>query len=189
MFDLRGERRAVFLDRDGTIAEEIGYVNHASRFSVFPFAAPAIRRLNEAGLPVIVVTNQSGVARGFFPESLVHEIHEKMKGQLAAGGAHVDAVYYCPHIREDHCRCRKPLPGMLEQAARELSLQISGSALVSDRYADMAMGQASGCRDILVLTGYGRGENEWNRHAWPRQPAHVVEDLSAAVDIILRHLR
>ncbi len=183
------KRRAVFLDRDGTIAEEVGYANHISRFVVYPFAATAIRRLNEAGLPVIVVTNQSGVARGFFPESLIGRMHEKMVEELAAGGAHVDGMYYCPHIRDDQCSCRKPLPGMLEQAAREHNLEISGSVLVSDRYNDIQMGHENGCRTILVLTGYGRGDYEWNRAKWPRQPDHVVENLADAVEIILKEMR
>jgi D-glycero-D-manno-heptose 1,7-bisphosphate phosphatase len=183
------KRRAVFLDRDGTIAEEVGYANHISRFVVYPFAAAAIRRLNEAGLPVIVVTNQSGVARGFFPESLIGQMHDKMVEQLAAGGAHVDGMYYCPHIRDDQCSCRKPLPGMLELAAREHNLEISGSVLVSDRYNDIQMGHENGCRTILVLTGYGRGDYEWNRAKWPRQPDHVVENLADAVEIILKEMR
>ena len=183
------KRRAVFLDRDGTIAEEVGYANHISRFVVYPFAAAAIRRLNEAGLPVIVVTNQSGVARGFFPESLIGRMHEKMVEELAAGGAHVDGMYYCPHIRDDQCSCRKPLPGMLVLAAREHNLEVPGSVLVSDRYNDIQMGHENGCRTILVLTGYGRGDYEWNRAKWPRQPDHVVENLADAVEIILKEMR
>jgi D-glycero-D-manno-heptose 1,7-bisphosphate phosphatase len=183
------KRRAVFLDRDGTIAEEVGYANHISRFIVYPFAAAAIRRLNEAGLPVIVVTNQSGVARGFFPESLIGQMHDKMAAELTAGGAHVDGMYYCPHIRDDQCSCRKPLPGMLELAAREHNLEIFGSVLVSDRYNDIQMGHETGCRTILVLTGYGRGDYEWNRAKWPRQPDHVVENLADAVEIILKEMR
>ena len=180
------KRRAVFLDRDGTISEEMGYANHLSRFVVFPYAAAAVRRLNEAGLAVIVVTNQSGVARGFFPESLIPEIHEKMEAELAKDGAHVDGIYYCPHIRDDNCNCRKPLPGMLERAAREHNLELKGSVLVSDRYDDIAMAHASGCVGILVMSGYGRGEYEWNRHNWPRQPDSVVENLMAAVDLICK---
>src|SRR5260370_30802824 len=90
-------RAAVFLDRDGTIAEEVGYLNHASRFRMFPFVAAAIHRLNEAGFPVIVVTNQSGVGRGYFPESLVHTGNELMSQQLANAGAEIDPIYYCPH--------------------------------------------------------------------------------------------
>jgi D-glycero-D-manno-heptose 1,7-bisphosphate phosphatase len=182
-------RRAVFLDRDGTIAEENGYVNHIGRFDVFSFAAAAIRRLNEARMPVIVISNQSGVARGFFPEEMVHRVNQKMIAQLAQGGAHVDAIYYCPHIREDGCTCRKPLPGMLEQAAREHGLELPGSFLVSDRFIDLDMGAKIGCRNILVKTGYGRGEYDWNRARWPHLPDRVAEDLTAAVDWILEESR
>ena len=169
--------------------EEKGYANHISRVEVFPFAAPAIRRLNKAGIPVIVITNQSGIARGFFPESLVHQIHDKMTVELNAAGAHLDGIYFCPHIRDDDCSCRKPLPGMLKQAAREHHLDIKGSAIVSDRYDDIRMGHDTGCETFLVLSGYGRGEYEWHRHEWPRQPDHVVENLAEAVDIVLKEKR
>ena len=182
-------RRAVFLDRDGTICEEMGYLNHLSRLQMFPFAAAAIRRLNQAGLPVIVVTNQSGVARGIFPEWLVHHVHERVIEELAAAGARVDGFYFCPHRSEDACGCRKPYPGMLERAAREHSLELTGSYVVGDRYADVEMGLKVSGRGILVLTGYGRGEYELHRNSWPRQPDHIVANLSEAVDLILGELR
>ncbi len=182
-------RRAVFLDRDGTICEEMGYVNHLSRLQIYPFAAAAIRRLNDAGLPVIVVTNQPGVARGIFPESLVHRTHEKMAAELAAAGARVDGFYYCPHKTEDTCGCRKPFPGMLEHAARDHGLELPGSYVVGDRYVDVQTGQKVSGRGILVLTGYGRGEYELYRDTWPRQPDHVAADLAEAVDRILEELR
>jgi D-glycero-D-manno-heptose 1,7-bisphosphate phosphatase len=182
-------RRAVFLDRDGTIAEESGYVNHLDRFDVFPFAAAAIRRLNDARIPVIVITNQSGVARGFFPEEMVHRVNQKMIAQLAEGGAHIDAIYYCPHIHQDGCTCRKPLPGMLLEAAREHGLELPGSFLVSDRFVDLDMGAKIGCRNILVKTGYGRGEYEWNRARWPHLPDRVAGDLTEAVNWILEESR
>jgi D-glycero-D-manno-heptose 1,7-bisphosphate phosphatase len=180
-------RRAVFLDRDGTIGEEMGYVNHVDRFQVFPYAAEAIRHLNEAEIPVIVVTNQSGIARNIFPESLVHEVHKKMVAELAAGGAWIDAIYFCPHKSEDACVCRKPNPGLLEQAAREHGLELPGSWVVGDRYADLEMGHAAGARGILVMTGYGRGEYELHRGAWPRQPDALAANLSDAVRQILRN--
>jgi D-glycero-D-manno-heptose 1,7-bisphosphate phosphatase len=182
-------RHAVFLDRDGTIAEEVGYLNHLSRFQVYPYSAGAIRRLNGAELPVVVVTNQSGVGRGFFPEALVHQVHERMIAGLAAGGARVDAIYYCPHATTEDCACRKPRPGMLVRAAREHRLAVRGSWVVGDRYGDMEMAHAVGCRSILVLSGYGRGEYEWHRKNWKRQPRHVAENLEAAVAIILKELR
>jgi len=180
-------RRAVFLDRDGTISEEMGYVNHVDRFQIFPYAAEAIRQLNQAEIPVIVITNQSGIARNIFPESLVYEVHKKMVAELAAGGAWIDAIYFCPHKSEDACECRKPNPGMVEQAAREQALDLAASWVVGDRYADLEMAHAAGARGMLVMTGYGRGEYELHRGTWPRQPDAVVENLRDAVRHILQH--
>jgi len=180
-------RPAVFLDRDGTIGEEMGYVNHVDRFQVFPYAAEAIRHLNEAEIPVVVVTNQSGIARNIFPETLVHEVHKKMVAELAAGGAWIDAIYFCPHKSEDACVCRKPNPGLLEQAAREHGLDLAGSWVVGDRYADLEMGHAAGARGILVMTGYGRGEYELHRSTWPTQPDALAANLSDAVRQIPRN--
>jgi D-glycero-D-manno-heptose 1,7-bisphosphate phosphatase len=180
-------RRAVFLDRDGTISEEMGYVNHIGRFQIFPFAAEAIRQLNQAEISVIVITNQSGIARNIFPESLVHEVHKKMVSELAAGGAWIDAIYFCPHKSEDFCDCRKPNPGLLERAAREHALDLTASWVVGDRYADLEMAHATGARGILVMTGYGRGEYELHRTTWPRQPDAIAENLRDAVRHVLRN--
>jgi D-glycero-D-manno-heptose 1,7-bisphosphate phosphatase len=185
MPEARPLRRAAFLDRDGTICEEMGYVNHVDRLRIFPFAAAAIRQLNEAQVPVIIVTNQSGVARDIFPESLVHQVHQKMIAELSAGGARVDAIYFCPHKTEDACECRKPNPGLLERAAGEHALDLSSSWVVGDRYADLEMGHAAGARGILVMTGYGRGEYELHRTRWARQPDALAENLTEAVRRIL----
>ena len=182
-------RRAAFLDRDGTISEEMGYVNHIERFQIFPYAAEAIRHLNQADIAVVVITNQSGVARNIFPEALVHEVHKKMVAQLALGGAWIDAIYYCPHKTEDACECRKPNPGMLEQAAREHGLDLPASWVVGDRYADLEMAHTAGGRGILVMTGYGRGEYELHRETWPRQPDALAENLTEAVRHILQNGR
>ena len=178
-------RGAVFLDRDGTICEEMGYINHIDRLRIFPFAARAIRRLNEAQIPVIVVTNQSGVARNIFPESLVQQVHKKMISELAAGGAWIDGIYFWPHKFEDACECRKPNPGLLERAAREHGLDLAASWVVGDRYADLEMAHAAGGRGILVMTGYGRGEYELHHSTWPRQPDALADNLTEAVRRIL----
>ena len=178
-------RPAVFLDRDGTIAEDVGYLNHASRFRMFPFAAAAIHRLNEAGLPVIVVTNQSGVGRGYFPESLVHDVNELMTEQLAEAGAKIDAIYYCPHISADNCNCRKPRTGMLDRAALEHALDLQRSFVVGDRYGDIQLARNAQARSILVRTGYGEGELTWHAANWLVQPDFVAEDLMQAADWIL----
>ena len=182
-------RPAVFLDRDGTIAEEMGYLNHLSRFRMFPFVAEAVRRLNEAGLAVVVVTNQSGVGRGYFPESLVHEIHELMRRQLTNEGARIDAIYYCPHTSGENCGCRKPKTGMLEKAALEHSLDLQRSFVVGDRYGDVELAEKIGARSILVRTGYGEGELAWRSAKWPSQPDFVAQDLSDAAEWILRQIR
>jgi len=181
-------RPAAFLDRDGTIGEELGYVNHIDRFQIFPYAAEAIRQLNQADIPVIVVTNQSGIARNIFPESLVHEVHKKMVAELAAGGAWIDAIYFCPHKTEDACECRKPNPGLLLKAGSEHALDLPASWVVGDRYADLEMGHAAGARGILVMTGYGRGEHELHSSTWPRQPDALAENLRDAVRHILKNI-
>ena len=182
-------RPAVFLDRDGTIAEEVGYLNHISRFRMFPFAADAIRRLNEASLPVMVVTNQSGVGRGYFPEALVDEVHELMTKQLTAAGARLDAIYYCPHTSDEDCESRKPKPGMLERAAREHALDLKRSFVVGDRSADIELARNAGARGILVRTGYGEGELAWHVPKWIKQPDYVAQTLTEAADWILRQPR
>jgi D-glycero-D-manno-heptose 1,7-bisphosphate phosphatase len=176
---------AVFLDRDGTIAEEVGYLNHVDRFRMFPFAGAAISRLNQAGLAVVVVTNQSGVARGYFPESLVQQVNDRMQGELAAVGARLDAVYYCSHSSADGCNCRKPKTGMIERAAWEHNLDLQRSYMVGDRYGDMELAFRAGCKAILVRSGYGLGEETWHQKEWPRQPDAIVENLEGAVDWIL----
>jgi D-glycero-D-manno-heptose 1,7-bisphosphate phosphatase len=179
-------RPAVFLDRDGTIAEEVGYLNHASRFRMFPFAAAAIHRLNEAGLPVIVVTNQSGVGRGYFPESLVQTVSDVMTQQLAKAGAKIDAIYYCPHTSSENCGCRKPKTGMLDRASMEHGLDLPRSFVVGDRYGDIELARNARARSVLVRTGYGEGELAWHAAKWPVQPDFVAEDLTQAATWILR---
>jgi len=182
-------RPAVFLDRDGTICEEVGYLNHISRLQVYPFTAKAIRRLNDAKVPVIVVTNQSGISRKMFPESLVIETHQRISEELGAHGARVDGYYYCAHTLQDDCSCRKPLPGLLTKAALEHALDLQRSFVVGDRQGDVELAHRVGARGLLVLTGYGRGEYELHSAGWTRQPDGVMENLSEAVDFILAELK
>ncbi len=183
---------AVFLDRDGTISEEVGYVNHLERLRLYPWACEAIRNLNRAGLPVIMVTNQSGVAQGYFPEELVHQVHQKIAAELAASDAHLDAVYYCPHhpngrlaAYRENCRCRKPATGMAEEAAKRFCLDLKSSYVVGDSTRDMEFGFNAGARTILVMTGYGKGNYEYQRSRWPRMPDLIAENLLDAAEKIL----
>jgi D-glycero-D-manno-heptose 1,7-bisphosphate phosphatase len=184
----------VFLDRDGTLNEQMGYINHLWRFHLLPGVAQAIRSLNEAGLPVVVVTNQSGLARGYFPESLLDEVHIEMHRLLALEGARLDGLYVCPHhpeAKEDRfrldCNCRKPRPGLLERAARDLGLDLRRSYMVGDRWSDLRCGAAVGATTVLVLTGYGRGDAAWVGPGQSVQPDHVAEDLAGAARWILGH--
>lgn len=188
-------KQAVFLDRDGTINEQMGYINHISRFHLLPGVADAIGRLNAQRIPVVVVTNQSGLARGYFPEELLTAVHEKMHLQLAAHGAHVDGIYICPHhpeAKEERyrlaCSCRKPGTGLLEQAAEEMGLDLSRSFMVGDRWSDLRCGIRAGATPVLVLTGYGRGDQQYIGPGEKAQPACVAEDLCAAVEWILTQI-
>jgi D-glycero-D-manno-heptose 1,7-bisphosphate phosphatase len=178
-------RPAVFLDRDGTISEEVGYLNHISRFHMFSFASAAIRKLNERGLLVFVITNQSGVARGYYPESLVREVHDLMAQQLTKAGAHLDGIYYCPHTSGDGCACRKPGQGMLAQASAEHGVDLTRCFVVGDRHSDVELAHRVGARSIMVRTGYGEGEILWHASKWILKPDFIVADLSAAANWIL----
>jgi len=180
---------AVFLDRDGTINEEMGYINHLSRFALLPRTGAGIKLLNDAGLKVVVVTNQSGAARGYFPVSLVGEAHDRLQGLLAAEGAQADAIYTCSHGPADGCDCRKPQPGLILQAAEEMNLDLSRSYLVGDRYKDLQTGAKAGVKGILVLTGYGRGEYEHFGQDWEIKPAYIAEDLLDAAAWIIKDLQ
>jgi D-glycero-D-manno-heptose 1,7-bisphosphate phosphatase len=180
---------AVFLDRDGTINEEMGYINHLSRFRLLPQTVPAIRRLNAAGFKVVIVTNQSGAARGYFPASLVDEVHGHLKTLLASGGAHVDGIYVCLHAPEANCACRKPQPALIQRAAQDLDLDLARSYAVGDRYRDVETAANAGVQGILVLTGYGLGEYQYLRAGSKVQPVHVAPGLGEAVEWILQDFK
>ena len=155
-------KRAVFLDRDGTLIEEVGYLDRPERVVLFPWSVDAIRALNRAGLRVIVVTNQSGIARGFFTPAVVDAVHQRITDRLAEGGATVDAYYYCPHhpdgkVREyaRACDCRKPGRGLVDRAVQEFGIDPEHSYAVGDRWLDVALARTIGAKGILVRTGYG----------------------------------
>lgn len=155
---------AVFLDRDGTLNVEKNYLYRAEDFEFIPGALEAVSMLNRAGFLVVVLTNQSGIARGFYSEADLHQLHRHVDTMLVAAGARVDAWYYCPHHPEGRepyqqaCDCRKPLPGMLLQAAAEHGIDLSRSWMIGDKAVDVEAGFAAGCRPLLVLTGYGSFE-------------------------------
>lgn len=183
--------RAVFIDRDGTLNEDIGYVSTPDDLVIYPWAAEAVRRINEAGLLAIVITNQSGIARGMYTEEDLDEIHTAMLEQLAGMGARIDAVYYCPHHPDVGrgqyrmaCQCRKPRIGMLERAVREHRVDLTGSFVIGDKASDIKLAENAGARGALVLTGYGR-ETLAHPDRWPCAPAIVSQNLLEAVNQIL----
>ncbi|GAC1634137.1 MAG: HAD family hydrolase [Candidatus Acidiferrum sp.] len=152
---------------------------------MLPGAAAAIARLNAAGLPVFVVSNQSGVARGYFPESVVTEVNDLMTRDLEGAGAKLEAIYYCPHNSADGCECRKPKLGMVQRAAAQFGIDPRKSFFVGDRKSDVALGHRAGGKSVLVRTGYGEGELAWHVTGWSQTPDFVAADLNEAVDWIL----
>jgi len=182
-------RPAVFIDRDGTLTEEVGYVNHPSRLRLLPRSAEAIRRLNAAGVAAVVVTNQAGIARGYFSEDVLHEVNAALTAALRREGARLDGLYVCTHHPTEGeppfraaCECRKPRPGLLRRAAAELGLDLVRSTMVGDKPSDLVPGRTVGAAAVLVLTGYGLGEWEYRRKAFETEPDHVAGDLLDAVD-------
>jgi D-glycero-D-manno-heptose 1,7-bisphosphate phosphatase len=177
--------RAIFMDRDGTVSEEVGYMYHAGLYRLFPWTGEAIRKINDSGMKSILVTNQSGVERGYFNESTVHEVHQLLQRELLQWEARIDAIYYCPHIAERNCDCRKPKPGMLLRAARELGIDLGRSYMIGDRYLDVRTAHAAGVRAILVCTGDGATEMAKYAGLPGPQPHFVADNLLHAVEAIL----
>lgn len=172
------------MDRDGTVSEEIGYMYDPGLYKLFPWAGLAIRQINESGMKAVLITNQSGVGRGYFEESTVAQVHTILQEELARYHAKLDAIYVCPHHPEANCECRKPNPGMLLRASRELDIDLTKSYVIGDKYVDIEAAHRVGAKGILVLTGYGREQRETYRDS-QHQPDFIVEHLKDAVDAIL----
>ncbi len=150
--------RGVFLDRDGVINEEIEYLHDPDKLVLLPGVAATIGALAETGAAVVVVTNQSGIGRGKYSEVDLAAVTARLDDMLAAAGTALAGSYFCPHLPTAGCRCRKPLPGMLENAARDLGIELARSVIVGDKATDLAAGRAVGCHTVLVRTGYGAAE-------------------------------
>ena len=183
---------AVFVDRDGTLIEEVGYLDRVERLVLYPWTTDAIRALNRAGLTIVLVSNQSGIARGFFTEAVVDAVHSHMESRLQAGGAHIDAYYYCPHHPDgkvsgyaQHCDCRKPKRGLVDRAVHELGVDPVRSFVVGDRWLDVGLARTVGARGVLVRTGYGATEERRPRQETPADA--IVDNFAGAASWILRH--
>jgi len=185
--------RAVFLDRDGTIIEEVGYLDRPERVEFFPWTIDAIRVLNRADLAVVLVSNQSGIARGFFTDAVVDTVHQRMDDMLSAGGARIDAYYYCPHHPDGSvaelakvCDCRKPARGLVDRAVAEFGVDPARSFVVGDRWLDIGLARTVGARGVLVRTGYG--EREEGKPPNGMEADAIVDNLIAASSWILNNL-
>ncbi len=176
---------AVFLDRDGTINEEVGYLNHPSRLKILPGVAPALKRLTDQGFLLFVVTNQSGPARGYFPKELVFEINAMIDRRLRRKGVKIQEFLVCLHHPDENCACRKPKTGLLELAFQKYQIDKERSFVVGDRVIDVELAKNAGLKSILVLTGYGRGELEYVLPQKQIKPDFIAKDLSEAVNYIL----
>jgi len=188
---MQTSRPALFLDRDGCVIEEVDYLSRLEDLQLIPAVAEALKKAQQAGYLLILVTNQSGVAKGKFTEDFVHQAHERLQEMIKeAGGAMLDGIYYCPHRKDGQapynidCDCRKPKRGMLDQAAADYKIDWEQSYMIGDKICDVAMGFAAGMTGVLVRTGHGEQEIAGVLEAYPHTP--VYEDLAAAIEEIIK---
>jgi D-glycero-D-manno-heptose 1,7-bisphosphate phosphatase len=172
-------QRAAFIDRDGTLIEEVNFLSAIADLQIFPFTYDAVKSLKDAGFLVIVVTNQSGIGRGIYGESEMNEIHVEMQSQL---DNMIDAFYFCPHLPCDGCSCRKPGLGMIESAMKDFAIDIPNSWMIGDKKIDVETGKNAGTNSAMVMTGYGRVHST----QLESMPDVLAEDLLAAVREVLR---
>mgnify|MGYP001285062081 CR=1 FL=1 len=177
---------AVFMDRDGTINEEVGYLSRLEELKIIPEAFEAIRLINESGMKAVVISNQSGVARGYFGEEFLERVNTRLNEILWEKGARIDAFYYCPHhpsagegIYRKACECRKPEPGLLLAAARDMDIDLPRSFMIGDMLKDIEAAKRVGTKGILVRTGYGSNITITDK------PAHIADNILGAVKWIL----
>jgi D-glycero-D-manno-heptose 1,7-bisphosphate phosphatase len=182
--------KAVFLDKDGTIVEDVGYMSSPDQIKFIPGSIEAIKMLNEAGYKVVVITNQAGVARGLVTEDMLQTIDKTLHKWILNGGAHLDGIYYCPHHPEHGvypykqvCECRKPHPGLIKRAHRDLGIDLSQSYMVGDKATDIEAGKRAGTRTIFLLSGRGQEEKAKIKE----KPDHTAENLRRAAEWILKH--
>lgn len=185
---------AVFLDRDGTINEQMGYINHISRFIILDKVPEAIKLLNESDFFTIILSNQSGVARGYFPIELVDETHASLMSSLKRWGAYIDGIFFCPHYPRGkipeyciECDCRKPKTGLIDQACTSFDIDMSRSYMIGDRHTDMEFASRAGLKGIMVETGYGLGDIKYILPNKDIKPVYIAENLFSAVNWILNN--
>lgn len=175
------KRPFVVLDRDGTVIVERNYLSDPDQVELIPGAGPSLLALSRLGLGLLIATNQSGIGRGYFDQARLEQVHQRLNTLLAAEGVQLDAIYFCPHLPEDSCSCRKPETGMMERAAGQIGLDPSVSFVVGDNQTDIDLGRRMGATTLLVRTGYGA------RVEATAQSDYVVDDITDAASVI-QHL-
>src|SRR6188768_600022 len=182
---VRIREKGIFMDRDGTVSEEVGYMYHAGLYKPFPWTGEAVRKINDSGYKAVLITNQAGIERGYFPESMVHEVHSVLGAELNRWSAHLDGIYYCPHRPETQCDCRKPKPGMILRASREMNIELAESYMIGDRYVDVQAAHGAGVKSVLLRSGDGVIEFEKHGNSSSVQPHFIADNLLHAVEAIL----
>ncbi len=188
---MNSENKAVFLDRDGVLIEDVHYLSKLEQVSIFDDVPKSLSLLSQNGFKLILVSNQSGVARGYFDEAFVQKTHKHLNQLLADHNVKLDATYYCPHHIAGNdpynikCACRKPAPGMILKAAQEHRIDVSMSYVIGDKTSDIELAENTGCKGILVTTGHGSEHSSTIRSKFPHIP--IVNSFSEAVAIIINH--
>jgi histidinol-phosphate phosphatase family protein len=177
----RKKNKAVFIDRDGTIARDVPYCSRPEDFELFPDVPQAIKQLNQGGFKVVVITNQSGVGRGKFTEETLGQIHQKMLNEFKKQGARIDSIYYCPHHPDDNCECRKPKTLLFQRAAHDLNIDFTRSYMIGDMQMDVDAGKAIGCQTVLITAGLPKVNSNDNK-----SPDYVVDNFPEAVNLVLK---
>ncbi len=178
--------KAVFIDRDGTILDNLGYINHPQRVRLLPGAAEALKLLSKADWKIVVITNQGGIERGYYTHDILHLVNMRMMELLWSEGATIDAIYYCPFVRD--VPCKKPNPGMVERAVRELGVDLSRSVVIGDQLVDLELALRVKCPGILVLTGYGLGFYEYMpERVRSLSPVFIAQDLLEAAKWVIKN--
>ena len=181
-----GKNKAIFLDRDGTINVDVHYLDTPNNFKMYPGVGLGVKRLQDAGFKIIVITNQSGIARGYFTLETLERIHEKMLKEFEEYDVHVDGIYFCPHRPDDNCNCRKPNTGMFEKAIIEYNIDTKISFMIGDKILDVAAGRRVGIQTILIPEPDMREDTLKQKDSWDITPDYLAKDFMDAVERILK---
>lgn len=177
--------KAVFVDRDGTINVDVHYLDDPDKFEMYPGVPIGVKKLQEHGFKIIVITNQSGIARGYFTEEQLSGVHERMKQEFQKFGVTLDGIYYCPHHPDDKCNCRKPNTGLFEKAIREHNINVEKSYMLGDKILDISAGEKIGVRTVLIPEPHLREDFLSQKNEWEYHPDYIADDFLDAIDWIL----